>query len=237
MSNLGQIRANVRINLGETTQRFYTQPELNAYISEAFKHYSVEENEQGEGMFGEKVLLPITANVETVDLGSLSKPFMSVIRLQKNVSTGTIPLIETPLRFTPSTYLSVGYGDSYLPKWYLRGNKIVLSPTPQNSETATLQQGLTLEYNYIPVFPTSVSPDSFVFDASFPTVYEPMIEIYATIAALETKDGMGGVSDIASFRERLAKWEKRFEDSLTRSEFPDQVQYMGVDYSNSYWRY
>ena len=74
----------------------------------------------------------------------------------------------------------------------------------------------------------------FEFDEDFNVIYEPMITLYATIAALESKDGMGGVSDIQSFRDRLSKWEFNFLDSLRTDETSDQVTYFGLDYSNPF---
>jgi hypothetical protein len=131
----------------------------------------------------------------------------------------------------------VASGPSFVPTYRLQSLNLVLEPTPQVTEAASSTTGLTLDYYYLPTFPDSSSADSFTFEAQFPTIYEPMIELYATIAALETKDGMGGVSDIQSFRDRRSKWEEAFGDSLTRSEFPDRVQYSGGNYSNNwpYW--
>jgi hypothetical protein len=65
-----------------------------------------------------------------------------------------------------------------------------------------------------------------------------MIELYATIRAMEAKDGMGGVSDISTFRSTLALKEQVFMDSLNRMETSDRVQYSGTDYTNMVnWRY
>lgn len=238
MSTLGTIRDNVRRNLGETTPRFYTNAELNQYIGEAYKNYSTIMIEEGEGYFETTTFLNFVANVPTVSLASLNPAFFSVSALWRMTATGQYPLFEKETRFTPVSTVFAAAGDAYRPTWKLQGSNIILEPTPQSSETGSTTTGLKLDYNYLPTYPTSGSADSFTFDAQFPINFEPLIELYATIAAMESKDGMGGVSDIATFRSRLEKFEQMFRDSLLRSEFPDRAQYSGTDYSNMVnWRY
>jgi len=62
-------------------------------------------------------------------------------------------------------------------------------------------------------------------------MWEPLIELYATIRALEGKDAIGGVSDVATFRETKDIYEKRLMDSLERDETPESVEQIGMDYS------
>ena len=97
-----------------------------------------------------------------------------------------------------------------------------------------------MDYVYIPTFPTSSSSDSFNFDTAttgvttvgFPTSYELNVEIRATIKILESKNAIGGVSDIQSFRDQLQELDKAFEDSSENDEYPDTVQYIGINYRN-----
>lgn len=242
MSTLGTLRAQVAINLGDPNLTFYTVQELNQYIGEAYQNYSLMLMESGEGYFVWVKQLGFTANQENIDLSTLDPPFFSVSKFLRNTSTGTIPLIESPMRFTQNSTILTSTGNAYLPKWFLRSLNLVLQPYPQYAEPAPTgppyQTGFELDYIYVPVFPVASSPDDFSFDNNFPLMFEPLITLYATISALETKDGMGGVSDINSFRGRLQKWETTLEESLQRSEFPDRVNYMGVDYANmNNWRY
>jgi len=232
VSTLGAIRGNVRANLGEATPNFYLNTDLNRYIGEAYKKYSMLMLQEGDGYFQEQVTLPLVAGDPTVDVSALTPPFFSIARLERNTSTGTYPLKASERRFTPNSLILTGVGDSYRPTYRMRGLRIILEPTPQGSEAATSTTGLTLGYNYVPTFPTATSPDGFTFDTQYPVFFEPVIELYATIAAMESKDGMGGVSDIQSFRDRLAAQEKVFLDSLERTEYPDSVQYIGIDYAN-----
>lgn len=243
MSDLLAIRTNVRRNLGEITPNFYTNPELNQNIGEAYRHYSLRMIDEGEGYFETTAFLGFTAQVDAVALGALTPAFFSVSQLYRVLSNGSLnPLRQDDMRFTVNSTILSGNGDMYLPRWKLRGLNLILQPYPQSTEAAysgspPATSGLKLDYNYIPAFPTGDSADDFTFDANFPVIFEPLIELYATIAALEAKDGMGGVSDIQSFRVRLAALEETFDASLQRSEYPDRVQYMGTDfrnYNNSY---
>lgn len=225
MANLGQIRGNVQRNLTDTaTNKFYSVAELNQYIGEAFRHFTLTMIEKGEGYFKNKTNLPLDSGVEEISLAFLSPYFFSISKVERNTSGYRIPLQAYERRFEINgTNFPLG-GTAYTPTYRLINLDLILEPAPQFTEIASDTTGLRLEYNYVPDFPNATSLDSFAFDITFSTMYEPMIELYATIAALESKDGSGGVSDVNSFRNRLSIWEQRFEKSLTRFEYPDSVQ-------------
>ncbi len=235
MATLGEMVANVRINLQEGTQQFFQDADLKYYLSEGFKRYALEMLEEGEGYFTVTGNLGFLAGNEAVALGALSPAFFSLSKLYRRVAEGLRQLQEDQGRYRDIINIGQGSGDAYLPDYRLRGMNLVLNPPPLETEAASSTTGLVAEYNYIPTFPTSASADAFTFDASFPTWYEPNVELWATIAALESKDGMGGVSDIQTFRNRLAILDQRFLDSLQRSESPDFVEYVGGNYSNPFW--
>lgn len=235
MSQLSVIRGNVRANLGENSARFFDNADLNRWIGEAYRHYSILMVENGEGYFQVSTNLGFTSGIATVSLAALSPAYFSIARLERNTATGTIPLKPSERRYEKNSTVTVSSGDSYIPTYRMQGLTLILEPTPTSTETGTSTTGLKLDYNYLPTFPTSSSGDTFTFDTAFSTIYEPMIELYATIGALESKDGMGGVSDVNTFRARLEKWEQVFMDSLERYEAPDSVQYSGNDYRNTYY--
>lgn len=238
MSTLGTIRANVRRNLGEATARFYTNTDLNQFIGEAYGHYSLKMIEEGDGYFETTTYLDLVANTPTVSIASLTPPFLTISMLWRMTSTAQFPLFPKETRFVPVSTLYSAAGDAYRPTFKMQGTNIILEPMPQASETGSATAGLKLDYNYIPTLPTASSADGFTFDSCFPVIHEPMIELYATIRAMEAKDGMGGVSDIATFRSTLAIKEQVFMDSLNRMETSDRVQYSGTDYTNMVnWRY
>lgn len=234
MSTLATIRGNVRRNLQEVTANFFTTSELNQGIGEAYRHYVMIMLSDGEGYFETTTNLGFTANVETVSLAGLTPPYFSLSALERRVSYGTEPMRRYERRYEAMSNLGVTSGDGYIPTYKFRGMNLVLEPTPSSTEAGTSTTGLKLDYNYVPTFPEAGSADNFSFDDGFSIIYEPMIELYATIAALESKDGMGGVSDINSFRLRLKVWEDRFFNSLERDETPDSVDYIGNTYSNPF---
>jgi len=226
-SQLSVIRGNVRNNLGEATAEFYTNGELNQYIGTAYKQYFLLMISEGEGYFETTTNIDVVANQAAYSVSSLSPPFYSVSAIERYLPNGTWPCREDERRFTPNYTLGINTGYGWLPSYRMRGMNLIFEPTPQFNETNALK----LEYVYAPTFPSSGSADSFTFDDNFSVVHEPLIELYATIAALEAKDGMGGVSDIASFRNRLAELQVVFMDGLNRYEYPDKVTYAGINYS------
>jgi len=226
--------SNVRIHLGEATQRFFQNSELKHFIGEGFRYYSMIMLEEGAGYFERSDNLGFTAGNEEVSLASLSPAFFSLSQLSRRVTQGTVPLIAAENRFRAKYNIGQGSGDSYLPTYRFRGMNIVLEPEPVSTEAASSTTGLKIEYNYVPTFPSSASADSFTFDTNFSTIYEGNVELWAAIAALESKDAMGGISDIQSLRGRLEKLDNVFWDSLERDEQPDQVDYAGIDYSNPF---
>ena len=237
-SQLSVIRGNVRRNLGETTARFYSDTELNQYIGEGYKNYFKLMVYEGEGYFEVSTYLSLVANQEAYSVAALNPPFFQISALERVLPQGTRPLEQSERRFRPNYTYSVGVGISYIPTFRMQSLNIILEPFPTFSETGGAGLGgLKLDYIYVPTFPSSSSADSFTFDANFSVTDEPLVELYATIAALESKDGMGGVSDISSFRDRLAKLEENFIENLTRYEAPDRVQYSGNNYSdfNGWW--
>jgi len=238
MANLGALVLNVRRHLQATNVitevLLYDTGYLKQFIGEAYRHYAMRMINEGQGYFETSVDLAITALVPEIDLSALDPPFKSVSVLYKRRTLDLYPLQRNEKRYQAIVNNGVGAFNAYLPDWNLRDLNLILLPTPRASEPITPTTGLKLEYNYIPVFPNFDSDDLFEFNAAFPTIFEPMIELYAAIAAMESKDAQGGVSDIESFRNRLAGWEQHFADSMARSDSAEQVPYSGLSYSFYY---
>lgn len=238
-STLGTLVNNCAVDLGDADDdgaavfNYYTEFEYKKAISEAYQHYSMLMIDEGEGWFEVSTYLGFTALDEEVDLSALTPPFFSVASLERVVTNGTVPLRESQRRFVPNFTVNTGTGDAYQPTYREQGNTLILEPQPQTTETGSSTSGLKLRYNYMPTFPTGSSADSFTFDSVFPLFFEPMVQLYADIVLLESKDAVGGISDINSFRGRLAKLEEAFMESLERTEYPDSVQYIGLNYSNN----
>ena len=235
-STLATIRGNVRRNLSDTDSRFYTNAELNQYIGEAYQYYSMIMIDEGQGYFETNRNLGFTAGNPYISVDGFTPPFYSISKLERWLSNGSSnPLKLSERRFKINTTIAVATGDAYQPSYNQAGMRIVIDPTPQSTEAPAISgqvnSGLLLWYNYIPTYPTSASADGFTFDTNFPVMWEPLIELYATISALESKDGIGGVSDTASFVNRKETFEERFMASLERDETPESVDQIGMDYS------
>lgn len=237
-SSLATLVNNCAIDLGDALSNgeaifgFYKETEYKKAIGEAYQHYSMLMIDQGEGWFETSTYLGFTALDEEVDLSSLDPPFFTVASLERVVTNGTVPLKESQRRFKPNFTVNTGTGDAYQPTYREQGLTLILEPQPQTTETGSSTSGLKLRYNFIPTYPTASSDDDFEFDSAFPIFFEPMVQLYADIVLLESKDAIGGVSDIQSFRGRLEKLEAAFMASLERTEYPDSVSYIGLDYSN-----
>lgn len=237
MANLGVLRANVRRNLGETSAQFYQNTDLNQFIGEGYRRYFMTMVNEGDGYFETTTNFALVAGTEAIALGALNPPFFRISAVEKNTPQGTVPLEASQRRYTPNPTFFNGIGPDYYPSYKTRGMNLILEPAPAAAEAASSTSGIKFDYVYVPTFPSSASADGFEFDTNFPIVYEPMIELYATIAALEAKDGMGGVSDINSFRQRLAEWEERFNQSLSRVEIAENVAYVGESYGDDYFSF
>lgn len=224
MSTLQSIRENVQRHLSDTaSNKYFTVSELNQFIGEAYRYYVLMMIEQGEGYFKYKTNIPLTAGVAEISLSALNPAFMSISRLERNTEQYQIPLVASERRFGANENQNNASGGFYTPSYRMRDLTLILEPAPQFTEIASATTGLGLEYNYQPAFPSASSPNNFVFDATFAPLYEPMIELYASISAMESKDATAGISDSNSFRVRLQKWESRFLESLNRYEYPDSI--------------
>jgi hypothetical protein len=231
VSTLATIRDNVRRNLGEVTPNFYTNADLNAFIGRAYSKYSIMMIEEGSGYFETPTYLNLVSGTATVSIASLSPTFYKIRLLSRVYSDGTTKALERDELRNVYAYKNTVTGDGYLPSYRMQGNNIVLTPPPAASETGSATAGLKLDYFYLPTIPSASSLDAFTFDSVFPTIYEPLIELDATISAVEAKDGMGGVSDIQTFRNERDRWLQTFSDSLYRDENIERVTYVGTNYS------
>lgn len=231
MSTLGTLVANISRKAGDSTiGEYFTEQEIKQAVGDSYRYYVGIMVQLGAGYFETTTNLDIVANVETVDLSALTPPFWTVSLLERYVTNGRIPLKPFERRLRANTTLSTGAGDAYRPTYKIRGQNLVLEPYPLFSETSALK----LDYVYQPTFPTSASADSFTFDADFPTIYENLIELRSTIKILETKDAIGGVSDINTFRVELAEIQEAFIETISPDENADRIEYVGIDYSVLY---
>lgn len=227
MSTLDEIAKRVVLKLGDTTVgQFYSSLMVYDAIGEAYRYYSMILIKEGEGYFETTTDLSITANVETIDLSGLSPVFMKASQVWKNTVYGEIPLHKRENRYVVNSTYGTGTGDLYLPNYRFRGNNLVLMPTPQASETDAIK----LDYVYLPTFPNSTSASTFSFDSGFPTIYEHNVVLRACITLLSGKQTIGGAVNYSTYKTDLQEADLAMLDSMSKSEEPDEVQYVGEYY-------
>jgi len=228
MTQLGELVKEVSIMLGDKViGEFYPSEEIKRAIGDAYKYYVMKLIQGGEGYFETTTNLDLVANTETVSLARLNPPFLTCSVLWRKLSTGYKPLRKNEQRFKFQSTIGIGAGDTYIPEYRFRGTNLVLTPYPIHNET----DGLKMDYVYIPTFPNRLSDNTFEFDSNFPSIFELNVKLRTVVKLLESKDASGGVSDIATFRQELADADQVFEQSLTKDENPDIVEYHGIDYN------
>lgn len=227
-TTLGDMVDNVARKLGDPNFGLYTEAEVKQNIGESYRIYYMRLIREAEGFFETTTNFDIVSNESNISLLDMVPPYKGISQVWRYVTNGIIPLKEQENRFTSVYTLAVGSGDSYIPQYKQMGTNLVLYPPPGASQTDAIK----FDYVYIPTFPTSSSVDAFEFDDNFPTVYEANVEIRAALKCLETKDVTGGLSDQATFREELAELDKAFQESFENDEYPDSVQYKGINYRN-----
>ena len=144
-STLVTIRDNIRRNLGDTNATYYTNLELNQYIGEAYKKYSITMIEEGEGYFETACNLGFTAGSPLVSVNGLELldpsllPFYSISQLERWLSNGSsVPLVLNERRFKINTTIAVASGDAYRPRYKQRGMNIVVEPTPTSDRKSVV---------------------------------------------------------------------------------------------------
>lgn len=224
MSTLVQLRTRVRYNLGEVTgQQRFSDASINANINEAYQQYQLDLIESGEGDFLTRTTINLVANQANY---ALPADWVKTERLERQLTFGTKPLYNDKRLYAINPSYAVFSGDVYIPTYRYRNREIIFEPTPQVSEAA----GIIHEYYALQPI---LAADNATPATGFIEPWQTMLVLYATIAELEGKDAIGGVSDIATFRARLEKAEQKFRDSLEgRSESPQQVEPWGDLYDD-----
>lgn len=213
---LTTLLGNVRnlLNQPNSSNSFWSDAELDAYINEAIRIYFAELTKINEGQFTAQTDLNITANTETV---SLPSDFFSMRAVYKKVDTTWILL---PYRNNITEGYSTEGGTNsvtYLPYYYFRGNSLVLRPVPQFSETS----GLRVEYLQFPA--TLVSGSDTLTDQISP-VFSQVVEMYAVYKAKMKESLVTGVNTSQLAKENLAELHKQYMDVIQmRSKNPTAI--------------
>jgi hypothetical protein len=225
---LGELVTEISIIVGDKVVGEYFSPiEIKRAVGDAYRYYSMPLVMAGEGYFETTTNLNIVENQESISLASLTPSFWSVSVLWRKLSTGYQPLKKNEQRYKFISTIGIGAGDTYIPEYRHRGTNLILTPAP----IAAATDGLKMDYVYIPTFPNQLSVDGFTFDVNFPTIFELNIKLRSAIKLLESKDAVGGVSDINTMKSELADADAYFQSTLTVNENPEAVEYQGLDYN------
>lgn len=133
----------IQLNQQDPTNSFWRDDELGGYLNDAIRRYFVEAVMVNEGYFTTTADLNIAAATETVALPS---DCFEIKSLWKKVSNGYTMLNYRNNVTDGYSTTGAASGDTYQPYYYLRGNSLVLRPTPSAAETA----GLKIEYTQFP---------------------------------------------------------------------------------------
>jgi hypothetical protein len=193
----------------------WADTEISGYLNDGIQRYFLHINEIGEGQFDTTTNLNITANTETVDLPS---DCYSVKVLYKKQGDGT-SYLPLPYRNELVTgFSSDGGGTShYQPAYSLRGNKIVLHPTPGASETA----GLRLDYT---AFPEVLIYGADSLTAGISPVFKELVVMYAVYKCKLRDDLVQGGNTRSAAEALLADLYANFKHQVAeRSKYPQFI--------------
>lgn len=172
---------------------FWSDEELISYLNEAVRRYFVEVLHQGEGQFTTTADLDTVADTELVALPS---DFFKIKNVWRKVSNGyQILNYRNSLSDSYSTQGSTG-GDTYLPNYYLRGNSLVLRPTPNFSEIGALK----IEYVQ---FPATMITGGDTLTSQVSPIFKDIIVTYAVYKAKLSESLVTGTNTYAPIYSNL----------------------------------
>jgi hypothetical protein len=203
---LQRLISNVRtlLNQPDRNNSFWSDDELTTYLNDAISIYFLEVTLNREGQFTTTTNLNLVAGTEEV---SLPTDCFEVRTLWRKVTNGYVALPFRNRVDEGYSTLNTGGGDSYVPYYYLRQNKIVLRPQPDFSETA----GLKLEYIQL--------PDTIVFGGDSLTnqispVFKQLIEMYAVYKAKLKESLVNGTNLHVHAESNMNTIYKAFKDTI-----------------------
>lgn len=210
---LGKLVSNVRNFLGQPnpSNSRWSDQDLTEYLNEAVRMYFAEVILNAEGQFTTVTDLNIVSGAETVDLPT---DFYEVKALYKKTSD-SYEILPYQNNLT-SSYSRQGDqgGSTYFPSYYFRGNKLVLRPIPDFSETA----GLRLEYIQ---FPDTMINGGDALTSGVSPIFKQLIEMYAVYKAKVQESLTNNTNLYGPAQENLNTIYGMFKTSISsRSKYP-----------------
>lgn len=174
--------------------------------------------ESGEGDFAQAPeTIDLVASQNAYDLATLLTYVPVKIKLVERLySTEWSVLKKWEKNSGSISTVGLGTGE-FWPSYRFRGTNLVFNQIPNFSETGTIRiEGYKM--------PAEMSADADTPNSGFSEIYHNMLVLWATIACLEAKEALGMKGDLAYFRERLAKMEALFTETLNnRTESRESV--------------
>lgn len=184
----------------------WSDPELVSYLNEGIRLYFTECVLNNEGYFTTTADLNVVANVESV---ALPDDCFEVKNLWKKVQDGYICL---PYRNTMSEGYSTQGGsgsDSYLPAYSFRGNDLILRPTPNFSEVASLK----LEYIQ---FPETMVYGGDMMTNQVSPIFKQLIVMYAVYKAKLSESLVNGADTYSAAKAHVGELYSTFKETITK---------------------
>lgn len=199
----------------------WSDSELLSYINEAVRIYFAELTEINEGYFTTTADLNIVSGTNTIALPS---DFFKIKNVWKKVTDGFI-ILQYRNNVTES-YSTNGGGsaEAFFPNYSFRGNNLLLSPTPNFSETS----GIKIEYD---AMPDTLLNGADQMTSQISPIFRQVVEMYAVYKAKLTESLVSGVrtSDIAA--ENLRDLLKQFREvAQKRSKNPTFILPFNPEY-------
>ena len=215
---LNELLVDVRNRLGQPSNlnSQWTDKELIGYLNEGIRRYFGEVVQNSEGQFTKTANLDIVSGTETV---STPSDFFEVRQLWKKIDNEFIILSYRPHRDESYTTQGTDSSLSYVPYYYLRGNDIVLRPTPNFSETA----GLQLEYIH---FPDTMVNGGDSLTSNVAPIFRDLIRSYAVYQAKLKESYTGNNINVHSAAQsQVADLYQQFKDVIVgRSHGPQAIK-------------
>lgn len=190
------------LNQPDSSNSFWSDSELLAYLNEAVRIYFAELSDIDEGEFVTSTTLDIVANQEYVNLPS---DFFKIRCLYK-VVTGGFTLLPYRNNLTDGYTTDGGTSpESYFPYYLFRNNQILLRPVPNFSQVG----GLKLDYIAMPY---TLLDSNDIIDAQISPVFRQVVEMYVVYKAKLKESLVTGVRTHDVAAENLAVLVKQFKD-------------------------
>jgi len=199
------LRGRVRAYLDEASQAYWTDPELNEWVNQAYFYYYMLIVQAFDSYFIEVVSIDIIGGQAAYPLPS---DHFKVRLLERVYSTFTVPMRYFERIEAANIIANTNFSNSYLPTYRFQGTNFVLEPTPDQ----TITNGIRLEYIQEP---TTMVIDTDTPASDYSKMWEECIVLRAVISAKQKEEAVANTgTDLASLAGMLLNWEQNMKESM-----------------------